>query len=270
VLCSSRTGQSALQALPSSANDRAFKSSIDIGNYPLPKHAVSDVGSSSTSEKGKRGGKPSRKGTPAEGIAVWKINKNGKLQARNLAFSSDRRSLLVTSSRIKSIRCLFKADGNTKKLDISRIDRIQKGLHTSRFRRANPLEEEEDRNNSNNNKLNSPELIQDVLQQGKTMSIIYEAEGIFESLDLAISDQDDYDNLLGALEGLVQLHRDESESTSKALQLLQYHWVDMGKSLENTQDGPLSLSDFLQLADRMDFFGIARKIQAHLSFQRIL
>lgn len=64
VLCSSRTGQAALQKLPSAVPDRVFTSNVDIANFPLPKSAVHSEASTS-----------SRRIGPDDGISVWKINK---------------------------------------------------------------------------------------------------------------------------------------------------------------------------------------------------
>ncbi|KAL7580239.1 hypothetical protein ACA910_012978 [Epithemia clementina (nom. ined.)] len=292
VLCSSRTGQAALQTLPTSQFDANHPQQVfgsindfDISSYPLPQNVLQADGTSSGNQSATPGrriggiGSPRRRASSSqqsissvssEGIPVWKINKNGKLQARRLAFSLDRRSILVTTTRIKTIRGFFKAatgsrENETKTLELLRVDRIQKGMHTARFRRAtrtNALDTSSDRSNnsSNNGQSNPLELIQEVLQKHKTLSIIYEFEGHFESLDLAIPDPNDYQILVRALEGLIQMHNYERNCKTRELRLLQFHWIEMRKALEAetnnsnpTALASLSQSEFLQMADRLDF-----------------
>ncbi|VEU35094.1 unnamed protein product [Pseudo-nitzschia multistriata] len=74
------------------------------------------------------------------GIEVFKISKNGKLQARRLGISPDNRCLLVTTNRVNSFKSFLKvATGNThdpsstKVIDVSRIDRLIKGQLSKRF-----------------------------------------------------------------------------------------------------------------------------------------
>ena len=70
VLCSSRTGQTALQALPAVSDDELFTSSEDISKFPLPKNIL--LGDSQTSPRKRSSGAQT---ASADGIAVWKINK---------------------------------------------------------------------------------------------------------------------------------------------------------------------------------------------------
>ena len=175
---------------------------------------------------------------------------------------------MVTTTKIKTIRGFFKAatgsrDNETKTLEFARVDRIQKGMHTARFGRAsiiNDLELPSDNTkSSHNHPSNPPELVQDLLQTHKTVSVIYETEGHYESLDLAIPDRDDYENVVHTLEGLIRLHHAERNSKTRELQLLQYHWLELRKPLETPKStssdaapAVLSQNEFFQLVDRLD------------------
>ena len=183
---------------------------------------------------------------------------------------------MVTTTRIKTVWGLVKAatgtrDNETKTLELVRVDRIQKGLHSTRLLRAttsttsvleNLNNDHHHRKIKNGSNLHPPELIQDILQEQKTLSIIYEAEGRFESLDLAIPDQDDYENVVHVLESLVSLHQNERRTKTRELQLLQHHWLELRRPMEpislsfsETSGGSYSASlsqmEFVQLADRL-------------------
>ena len=124
---------------------------------------------------------------------------------------------------------------------LSKVDRLQRGLHTTKCRKAASVASD----------INPPELVRDVLTRDKVLSIIYEEDGTYDSLDMSITDPHDFDTVLGTLAELVQLHKDERDSSSRELQLLQYHWTEMGKSLEPEEDGYVNLSEFVQLTDHV-------------------
>mmetsp|Transcript_22154 Transcript_22154/g.52677 ORF Transcript_22154/g.52677 Transcript_22154/m.52677 type:complete len:1596 (+) Transcript_22154:305-5092(+) len=122
VLC----GQAGLRDLPSVENadgDNSIRNLADAEIHPFL-----------------RADRKQLKTDANAGIEVYKISKNGKLQARRLAVSPNNRCLLITTNRVRSLKGLFRAaTGNnhdpisTKVIDVSRIDHIVKGQLTNRF-----------------------------------------------------------------------------------------------------------------------------------------
>ena len=161
----------------------------------------------------------------------------GKLQARRLAFTPDRRSLLVTTSRIRSVKALFKVNKNApsscKYISIWNIDRIQRGPNTVRFAK---LEDKKVSKQITNSEIDC-------------LSIIYfsvETNGL-ETMDLVVPDPVDYEVLLSALEDLVALSREERVRFLRSVEFVHYQWILRDK----IYDTPMTVNDFTVMAESL-------------------
>jgi len=293
------------------------------------------------------------------GMEVYKISKNGKLQARRLAISPDNRCLLITTNRVKSFKGLFKvATGNghdptsTKFIDLSRIDRIIKGQLSKRFLMQYHYSDDHQYHSTTTDQNKNTASIADLLLQkheATCLTIIYRQTkserqsmssssssslipnssstaaggeefsyrnllstsiastinmnsssvekskvggnsgcdvsvsaggsgsgsgkgsgsgsgkgsnrgssggnstcayyGGYECLDLCITKERDYDNLVLTLEELIKLYKEERRWMERSVLLFQHHWVDMGKT--GSLD-PISVGEWVTLCNRLN------------------
>jgi hypothetical protein len=117
-------------------------------------------------------------------------------------------------------------------IDISRIDSIWKGQLTKRF-----------------------SLYNDKTMEATSLSIVYlptagtgkdstlTTTTKMEILDLIVPDPRDYGNLLTSLQNLMNLYQVQKRSLGTSLRLLEYHFVEMGKNV----DDHMSLTEFCHL-----------------------
>ena len=73
--------------------------------------------------------------------------------------------------------------------------------------------------------------------------------GGYECLDLCITKDRDYDNLISTLEELMKLYKEERRWMEHSVLLFQHHWIDMGKV--GLRD-PISLSEWITLCNRLN------------------
>ncbi len=71
----------------------------------------------------------------------------------------------------------------------------------------------------------------------------------WEFLDLCVPDQQEYEELVSALEDLIKVYREGRRWLERSVLLLQYHWVDMGKA--SIKDN-LSSNEWLDLCNRLN------------------
>ena len=155
-----------------------------------------------------------------------------------MALSHDRRNILVTTNKIKSIKGLLKAatgrEATAKVIPVLSVDRVQKGCCSKRFNQA--LEEDAD--------------LRDLLKEGaQTLSIIYlspETDQL-EYLDLVVENDDNFQVLLSSLQDLVNLCEEEKQRYTNAVQFLHYHWSQLNKPFES----PMSVSEWITFIDKI-------------------
>jgi hypothetical protein len=68
----------------------------------------------------------------------------------------------------------------------------------------------------------------------------------FDTLDLLVPNDEDYETLVNTLEALVALYQEERTTFDQFSLFLQYHWIDFGKEL----DSRLSSSEWIILCDK--------------------
>lgn len=208
----------------------------------------------------------------------------GKLQPRRLAISRDRRTILVTTHKVKSIKGLYRllsgSDATAKMIPLSAIDRIQRGPNTQRFRRAMELHAQSDTadlmgqlideergvclsivyrettmitasllssTSGNNNNNNSSYATTVTTTSSSTTASTAMALPSLETLDLVVPALAEYEVLLSALEDLVSLFKEEKQRFIGDVRRLQHLWTELGKGWDAT----ITLSDWISLAERM-------------------
>lgn len=73
--------------------------------------------------------------------------------------------------------------------------------------------------------------------------------GGYECLDLCLTDEENYDQLVETLEELVELSKEERRWMERSVLLFQHHWVDMGRTgLRN----PISVGEWISLCNRLN------------------
>ena len=181
---------------------------------------------------------------------------NGKLQMRRLAFSPDNRSLLVTTNKVKSIKGLIKyamASKNeisAKAIDITTIDHIQLGQTTKRFVLARQMEQEAKDARILKEDAASLSIIYRVCSGSSILENLAPSKEskTWESLDLIVPSASDLEQLLDALNVLIEANREARRSHDRHVQLLQFHWIDLGLNLKET----MSSSAWISLCDRLN------------------
>lgn len=148
---------------------------------------------------------------------------------RRLAFSQNHRSLYITTNKITSLKSLYKwmtpADvpNGAIVIDISRIDFIWRGQLTKRFTMCN-----------------------DKTMEATSLSIVYLANNnSIETLDLIVPDPSDYGNLVSSLQNLMNLYQVQTRSLGTSLRLLEFYFVEMGKTMEDH----MSINEFYHLCN---------------------
>jgi hypothetical protein len=169
------------------------------------------------------------------------------LQTRRLAFSPDRRHILVTTNRIKGLKGLLKVvrgnnDKGTKIISLCAIDRIQSGSNSKRFvlARSDALVE------------GSAEVVALLESDAACISIVYrdphrEDLTSLETLDLVVPNAADYEVLLTVLENLQALYLEEQQRQTANIQLLNQYWVELDKEWQTD----LNLNEWLSICDKM-------------------
>ena len=251
---SSWIGQPALQALPS----RSLSNKRGVERYSLPENLLVEDKSELNSVRGAdktAGGLPVLKVTKVSlnGTRLLIVNsivspvlaslkQTGKLQARRLAFTADRRNILVTTNRIKGLKHLFKAakDGaKPKVISLEAVDRVQRGSTSHRFLLAR-------QDAVVDGAFDVVKLIDE--EDGPScVSLVYRTHASLETLDLVVPNSIDFEVLLTTLEDLVALHHEERQRFCSSLQLLHHYWIDLDKPWES----PLNASDFLSLCEKL-------------------
>lgn len=248
------TNQNALQPLPSSASPNEDS----ISTYALDEKLQTQRKSLSTSID--------------SGVEVLKVSKNGKLYPRRLAFSPDHRSIFVTTNRFRSVKGFFKYALQTSRevtartIEISSIDHILRGQQTKRFATARVAALSNDGDSVMRLMLESEAISLSVVYRvpsspNPNISGIPMIDGAlvnsssryaytqrFDTLDLILPNQQSYETLLGAIEDLMDLHKEERMRYARQILLLQMHWSDLGKGLTDS----MSANEWMVLCDRMN------------------
>jgi Phosphatidylinositol-specific phospholipase C, X domain/Phosphatidylinositol-specific phospholipase C, Y domain/C2 domain len=188
-------------------------------------------------------------------LPVWCLlwfTQNGGLQLRHLAFSKDRRKLLVTSRRIRSVKGLWRAAMSStvstsattghKSIALHWMDRVDRGSLMS-SPRLTLLEQ-------SHTGLDAAQraAVQKYIVADQCLSIVYtSSEGRLESLDVVVPSKTDFDALLTSVDELMYLARKELNRYTSRMQCLHYHWMCLGKDWES----PLSLPEVMTLSDAM-------------------
>jgi len=198
------------------------------------------------------------------GVDVLKVVRNGKLQQRRVAFSSDNRTIYVTTNRIRSVKHLLKTLNPAQKnpvsakgIDVSTIHSIQRGQQTNRFFMARSID-------------TLPQHARDDLpgDDSRCLSIIYRVSTAqassytdnisgtkpkvvphrFDTLDLVVPKAADYQSLVTALEQIVERYRQDIKTYSSELLFLEYHWIDLEKEISQE----INQGEFTTMCDRMN------------------
>ena len=74
--------------------------------------------------------------------------------------------------------------------------------------------------------------------------------GGYECLDLCVTKERDFDNLVETLDELMSLHKEERRWMERSVLLFQYHWVDMGKT--GFARDPISSGEWISLCNRLN------------------
>lgn len=222
------------------------------------------------------------------GMEVIKVSKNGKQQTRRLGISPNHRSILITSNRPQGkVLGLLKnynasADGTAagagaatssaakvpmNELDLSMIVRVQLGQQSRRFFKA--------RAKSNNviDSVSHPQSLSIVYRRPNNASAVAAVGSAVkdslakipispsgnnevrmdageDSLDLIIPSKNDFDAFLRTLEDLLAFYKEDEPYSNLDLAFLQFHLVDMGKSLGN--DVKVSCHEWVSLCKRFN------------------
>ncbi|GAX23169.1 hypothetical protein FisN_33Lh064 [Fistulifera solaris] len=203
-----KSGQKALQPLPS----RPFSDKRNLQSYPVAEALLQD--------------RKSLKADEETGIAVFKVTKLFKLQPRRIAISLDRRNLLVTSGRIKSLKGILRTSSSARSIPLDQIDRIQRGCVTKRFLAA-ALEPTE-------------------MQQA--FSIVFYDSGSLESLDLVILSRRKFKIVVQTLEDLAALAAVERRRLSIFDQIAHFHLTQCSFKLSESN---IPYSQWMSLTDRL-------------------
>eukprot|EP00934_Nitzschia_sp_Nitz4_P002523 Nitzschia sp. Nitz4//scaffold6_size259037//228939//233468//NITZ4_001122-RA/size259037-augustus-gene-0.307-mRNA-1//1//CDS//3329557037//2513//frame0 len=214
-----------------------------------------------------------------EGMLVYKVGKNGKLQARRLAFSLDNRALLVTSNKVTSLGSGLKKlvggqgaseTGNglavsLQSIDVSRMDHHIQGQVTKRFGLAKSNPENSAIVTTLVSAISDPDNDLRLLES-LSLSLLYREcskdtlmgkpettkEGrqprALESLDLIVPNPQHFKDLSKALQTVMDMYTKYREVTDSTTLLLENLYVEMGKSF----DSGMSNGEWLAICDKMN------------------
>lgn len=148
------------------------------------------------------------------------------MQPRRIAVSLDRKTLLVTSGRIKSLKGLIRTASSARVIPLDQIDRVQRGCVTKRLLHA-PI---------------------DKTQKRQALSIVYFDSGSLDTLDLIVPSRREFEIVVQTLEDLAALASIERRRLSILDQVAQFHFAQNNiKILESN----ISYSHWMALTDRL-------------------
>jgi hypothetical protein len=134
-------------------------------------------------------------------------------------------------------------------IDISMIDHVQKGQMTKRFLVAKKIPQDSAVNDILEDESTSLSIIYRVCSDDSLLDGLVRGENRrWETLDLLVPSPKDYGNLLTALQDLLNVYREERKTYEPSVLALQFHWVDMGKELNDK----MSVNEFVSLCDRFN------------------
>lgn len=233
-------GQAALLTLPPAVrqlgNGEHEEENMSTYNVPVQLKLSSD---NFTKKKG------TALGVLGNGMEVYKVSKTGKRQKRRVAISSDKRKLLISSN--VGVMGIFKKkngveaiNGNDffRKIDISSIDRITRGQTTDKFiyRRTKEVAETQkmpvaEEKISLSILFRVTSAASDRFVQEENLEVTKNTTNTIATLDLIIPSHNDLELFIITLRNLMILNRKYILSMQQDIILIQYHWMEIGKSL---------------------------------------
>lgn len=210
-----------------------------------------------------------------DGVNVTKVNTYGKKKKAFLTLSDDKFTLYVTSSKVKNgTSSVFRpllmkvksigsesgddVDNSERAVDIGSIDRIQRGQNTLKFELARHRDVRSPVSVSSPKKC-PKRSIMTTSESKQSFSIIFRGE---RTLDLMMQEDDDRDEILDALDGVVQAYKSAKVRVANDVLLLRYIWLDVDKDKSNT----INSTELGKVLDRINFY--MKKTQLYASYEK--
>jgi hypothetical protein len=181
-----------------------------------------------------------------DGVNVLRVNANGRTRSSFLTLSEDKFTLYLTTTKRgpaggRGLSLLglrrSKSEGETheRTIDIGAIARVQRGQGTTKFELA-----KKNRRDSISTFLKSPSSrsFDDASEANNTIasldpkrsfSIIFRGE---RTLDLMTMEDDQRDDILDALDNVLQAYREAKKRVTNEVLLLRHIWLDVDKVSE--------------------------------------
>lgn len=146
-------------------------------------------------------------------------------------------------------------------IDISRMDHIVTGQITKRFDLAQRMESNSDGSHNGLNLTGGVETAEELSFSlfyrdskndrlfAKEANTNIEKQRSLETLDLIVPNNQQYKELVSALQDMLATYNKVKARTDSTTRLLEYLWVDMGKDLKDT----LSNAEWLEICERLYF-----------------
>ena len=175
-----------------------------------------------------------------DGVNVLRVNANGRTRPSFLTLSQDKFTLYLTTTKrgpqARSGLSLLglrrsKSEGETheRTIDIGAIDRVQRGQGTTKFElaknsRRSSLQLVASSNNDDASSVASSTIA--ALDPKRSFSIIFRGE---RTLDLMTLEEDQRDDILDALDLVLQAYQQAKLKVTNQVLLLRHIWLDVDK-----------------------------------------
>ena len=176
-----------------------------------------------------------------DGVNVLRVNANGRTRPSFLTLSEDKFTLYLTttkrgpaSARGLSVLGLrrSKSEGETheRTIDIGAIDRVQRGQATAKFEMAKKSRQDSIMQSSPRHSKSFADDESEVtiakLDPKRSFSIIFRGE---RTLDLMTLEDDQRDDILDALDNVLQAYQTAKLKVTNEVLLLRHIWLDVNK-----------------------------------------
>lgn len=182
-----------------------------------------------------------------DGVNVLRVNANGRTRSSFLTLSEDKFTLYLTTTKRgpagggRGLSLLglrrSKSEGETheRTIDIGAIDRVQRGQGTAKFELAkknrrdsisSALKSSPSRSFHTNNDEASEAATIAALDPKRSFSIIFRGE---RTLDLMTLEEDQRDDILDALDNVLQAYQEAKKKVTNEVLLLRHIWLDVDK-----------------------------------------
>jgi hypothetical protein len=189
-----------------------------------------------------------------DGVNVLRVNASGKTRSSFLTLSEDKFTLYITTARrgpaqrklsILGLR-RSQSEGSTQEraIDIGAVDRVERGQATHKFVMAKKNQEDAIKNQNLADDEQSEATA--VLDPKRSFSIIFRGE---RTLDLMTLEADQRDDILDALDNVLQAYQAAKQKVTNDVLLLRYIWLDVAD-----KTNLINVNELARVLERINLF----------------